>query len=336
MTTTTTTAKRPRLTIRPADALTAPERRQLEVAGLDDIAPIEAWAATGSNRQNAYATHGLFRYYGKFPPPIASHLIDEYTKTGDLVFDPMCGSGTTGVESILKSRRCELRDINPLSILVSDVKTRHLAAEDLTAALDRIAASYRPLTVDEYDHCPVGLRNPEHWFLEETSDSLRGLHRQVEAHGAKDVRRFFQVVFATTVRKVSRATTQQGRLFLDRESARKDAWPTFQDNARRAIDAVSSLATDAATNVGVDRHNLTEPLDDRYHKTVDLVVLHPPYFTNYRYSRVTSLELAWLGHDQRRVRDDEVRECFKQGDPENRHKYIDDMHRALTHAADLL
>ncbi|MGH3085557.1 MAG: DNA methyltransferase, partial [Gaiellaceae bacterium] len=107
-------------------------------AGLGDLAPVEAWTVPGSSRQLSYATHGVFRFFGKFPPPVAGHLISTHTAPGELVIDPMCGSGTTGVECILAHRRSVLGDVNPLALLLARVKTRPIDLRLLDAAVNRI------------------------------------------------------------------------------------------------------------------------------------------------------------------------------------------------------
>lgn len=47
------------------------------------------------------------------PIAVYSPLIEMVTKPGDLVFDPMCGSGTTGTVCRKLGRRVVLADINP-------------------------------------------------------------------------------------------------------------------------------------------------------------------------------------------------------------------------------
>ncbi|NMX79886.1 site-specific DNA-methyltransferase [Pseudomonas sp. WS 5503] len=47
------------------------------------------------------------------PMAVYSPLIEMVTKPGDLVFDPMCGSGTTGAVCKKLGRRAVLADINP-------------------------------------------------------------------------------------------------------------------------------------------------------------------------------------------------------------------------------
>lgn len=46
------------------------------------------------------------------PLPVYDKLIRMVTKEGDLIFDPMCGSGTTGVVAQVRQRRAILNDYN--------------------------------------------------------------------------------------------------------------------------------------------------------------------------------------------------------------------------------
>lgn len=305
----------------------------MAVAGLGDVAPVEAWTATGSSHDLAYATHGLFRYFGKMPPPVARYLIESHTDPEDLVYDPMCGSGTTGVEAVLTARRAVLADVSPIARLVARVKSRWVARGGLEAALDEVRERYVPLA-DGFE--PVGLRNVGHWFLPETMASLRGLRAVIGKRADGPVTDFLWAAFAGTVRRVSRATTQQGRLFLDADTAMTDALTPFVRRAHRGAEAVAALPRDAARRVEVVAHDLRNPWPHERPEPARLVILHPPYFTGYRYSRVNSLELAWLGEAHAAVRRHEVREFFKHGESARAADYAADVAAAVVNASRLL
>jgi hypothetical protein len=319
----------PEVEVRGAEALSADEIEMLERAGLLGDHPIEAWTVLGSNRDVGYSTHSLFRYFGKFPPPIAGHLIRSHTGPGDLVRDPTAGSGTTGVESVLHGRECELSDINPLCALIARVKTRHVDEDKLLEALGRVSACYCPLDSSDADIEPIGLRNVEHWFLPETIRSLRGLRFAVELELSPLEREFLRLSFASTVRRVSRATTQQGRQFLDAETALEDAWPVFERNARRAAKSVGALPADSAVKVS----QLDALVPQSHAAPAALTILHPPYFNAYKYSSINSFEMAWLGYLRADVRKAEIREAFKTATTEKVAAYVDDIENLLMNAS---
>lgn len=51
------------------------------------------------NFSTGYATHGLFPYRGKFHPQLIKGLLNILSiQPGEIVLDPMCGSGITDVE----------------------------------------------------------------------------------------------------------------------------------------------------------------------------------------------------------------------------------------------
>lgn len=323
------------LDIRLQDQLLENEEALLKSANLEDVAPVEAWTAIGTNNQLAYATHGFFRYFGKFPPPIATHLITKYTNPGDLVCDPMCGSGTSGVESLLLNRNALLNDVNPLSCLLADVKTRKLEEDKMRESVRRIESQYVPLTEDEYNFSPIGLRNASHWFLPETTNSLRGIKKLIDEETNEHLRNFLNVAFAGTVRRVSRATTQQGRLFLDVETAVENALPFFVKRAQKGIEGILELPETKKLPI-ITSFNLVESVPDKYNNMAELLILHPPYFNSYKYSSINSLELAWLGMNYHEVRKNEVKEFFKVGKPENAERYVEDMLNVINNASNIL
>lgn len=310
------------------------EQNLIKNANFDSDTLFESWCAIGTNNQLAYSTHGMFRYFGKFPPVIATYLINNYTCESDLIIDPMSGSGTSAVECLLLNRNCIVNDVNPMSSLLAKVKSTYIPEKDLLDTLAYINNNYTPLTIDEYAFEPVALKNYQHWFLEETSNSLRGLKKLIDKIEDININNFFKVVFASIVRRVSKATTQQGRLFLDVETALPDALELFNKKAHKAILAVSSLPIN--NKITVLNNDMRSECFDNYIGKAKLVILHPPYFNSYKYSSINSLETGWLGFDRVEYRKQEIKEFFKVGKPEKVSQYVDDMHEALTNALSLL
>ena len=198
-------------------------------SGIKKFSPvIEIWTSEASNKALSYHSHGIFRYFGKFPPPIARHLIKTYTKEKDLVIDPMCGSGTSGLEALLLNRSANCFDINPLSVLISKVKITPIDKDDYLKTFEIIKKLYSDKKIKKQKVDLLGLKNPSHWFLPETLESLSKIKFAIETTSkSMETKEALTVAFLSIVRRVSRATTQQGRLFLDVETAEKDAFPFF-------------------------------------------------------------------------------------------------------------
>lgn len=64
-------------------------------------------------------------FHGAFIPAVAEGLILRHTEPGDWVWDPMAGSGTTGLVAERLARRCFMSDLTPTSpeIVQADART---------------------------------------------------------------------------------------------------------------------------------------------------------------------------------------------------------------------
>ncbi|MEU4693739.1 DNA methyltransferase [Actinoplanes sp. NPDC023714] len=89
---------------------------------------------------------------GKMLPHLAAHAINAYTAPGDLVFDPMCGAGTTLVEAMHLGRHAIGIDIEPqftaiaaanvdLALTQAAFGTAKVITGDATQLLDLVPAS---------------------------------------------------------------------------------------------------------------------------------------------------------------------------------------------------
>ncbi len=59
------------------------------------------------------AIYNAHSYHTKVPPQGIEPYIEHYTRPGDIVLDPFCGSGMTGVAALKLGRRVILNDLSP-------------------------------------------------------------------------------------------------------------------------------------------------------------------------------------------------------------------------------
>ena len=71
--------------------------------------------------KNTYV-YDAHTYHTKVPPGGIAQLIEYYTKPGDTVLDPFCGSGMTGVAAAPLGRKVLLSDLSPAAVFIA----RHL------------------------------------------------------------------------------------------------------------------------------------------------------------------------------------------------------------------
>nr|WP_276976855.1 site-specific DNA-methyltransferase [Ferrimicrobium acidiphilum] len=106
-------------------------------AGIQSVAK----AALGISRV-AGLTHAFYRYPARFSPDFARAAILAYSRPGDVILDPFMGGGTTAVESLALGRRFIGADINPISRILTSVKTTPLTREDASTLLGWLSGAH--------------------------------------------------------------------------------------------------------------------------------------------------------------------------------------------------
>src|SRR4030067_1562116 len=66
--------------------------------------------------------HNFHSFPAKFPPQLPRKFIDALTQPGDVVLDPMLGSGTTILEAFLAGRKGIGFGIDPFALKISKKK----------------------------------------------------------------------------------------------------------------------------------------------------------------------------------------------------------------------
>lgn len=79
--------------------------------------------------------HQIAPYIGKMKSTMASRLIREYSRPGDLVLDPFVGSGIVALECLIAGRQIIASDINPYAVLLTRAKME--APRTLAQALSK-------------------------------------------------------------------------------------------------------------------------------------------------------------------------------------------------------
>lgn len=293
------------------------------------------------NETNAdldYATHSFFRYFGKLPPSVVRHILLEglkYNPRGPIL-DLMCGSGTSLVEAKLLGVDSIGVDINPLSVLVSKVKTTYVAPDALRKTFEHlkdVVVSTNKWLDLEVPRFP----NVDYWFSSPVQQQLAMLKQNMDDIANKDHRDFFTVAFLGIIRKVSNASPRIGRLFhlgYDREV---DVIETFFSKVGNMIAGMEDFGgrltrSAEARAIQADARHTQLPGNQ-----FSFIINHPPYFALYKYSSdVLRFELEWAGCDRKSISRAEIRDGFKTTEIASFEDYAEDMVAVLQEGYRLL
>jgi len=285
-------------------------------------------------QNSKYASHNFHSFPAKFPPQLPRRFITALTRPGDIVLDPMSGSGTTIVEAYLAGRRGLGFDIDPLALLLSRVKTTSVSKETLaqteTELLNHATILRRKGEAELQKH----LKNRwddktrafiDYWFAPETQLDLLALLLEIEKLEDTRAKDFFKLAFSSIIitksggvslafdlahtrpHRAKLVTNRAGEIILsngiDKVSpsrlkfAKKTLRPVFEEFKKRVQKNLAGIITAFAGEIRPDisfGNAQRLPLDKA---SVDLIVTSPPYASNaIDYMRAHKFSLVWLGH----------------------------------------
>ena len=252
-----------------------------------------------------YLTHGIHAYTAKLIPHIPKHFIQKYTRKGNLVLDPFCGSGTTLLEAILLGRNAVGIDINPLAILISGVKTALLEVDELSRAIEIMKSSLK----NSNNMTLVDFPNIDYWFCEKAQNELYRIKYCVENSRSKiDARiyKFFLSCFSSIIRKSSFADPRMAKTYKSKrvlEKIRKGWVPTpiqyFEESLDKNLERMRNLSESVGSNYNCevfhgDARETQAILKNNEINEVDFLITSPPYINAQDYFRSYKLEIWWL------------------------------------------
>lgn len=255
-----------------------------------------------SSNDVSYLTHNIHKYPAKFIPHVPRWAIRKYLKSkNSWVLDSFCGSGTTLVEGMINGQNVIGIDIDPLSCLITKVKTTPIIgkklvrskAELIEAIKKKSDASFKP---------PIS--NLKHWFESEQIRALWQIRKCIENFSEdKDLYNFFMITFSSIIRKASNADNQSQKTYVSHTFRKnpKPAIPLFLKN----LDIYSSRILEFSKLIKgnnneviiltADSRNIKEVIKEQNIEKVDIAITSPPYIKALDYIYTQMVEYFWIG-----------------------------------------
>lgn len=243
--------------------------------------------------------YGIHPYPAMFHFLLVRKIIREFSKEGSYILDPFMGSGVVAGECLISGRNFIGYDINPLSILISNVRTTPLQYKILLETLESISKSFKKQKPEAME-----FHNIHYWFDKKVIGNLSRLRQAIFIIENEEVKNFFKVAFSETVRKVSRTRFNEFKLLRKKEeNSNLDVLKVFQEISFKNIGLLTNFYKNLLPHnitLKIEEWNILNgiPLED---DSIDLMITSPPYGdsrTTVAYGQFSRLSLRWLGLEE--------------------------------------
>ena len=252
-------------------------------------------------------THGFHKYPAKFIPHIPKWAITKYLNGNKdkNILDPFCGSGTTLVEGIIAGYNVIGVDIDPLSALISKVKTTQIEENQLNLISTWLIAEIN--SKREGTFIP-DCESIEHWFTNEAIKKLsliRTLINQIPnefgvSEKVKDIQDLLLICFSSIIRRVSNADNESQKTYVSHTKVKEpnEVNTLFFSQLDMFVDRVIKFTsvTNSESKNKIIQSSSSEYLSDKLNGIrIDLAITSPPYIKAIDYIYNQMVELFWIG-----------------------------------------
>lgn len=228
------------------------------------------------------------------------------------VADPFVGSGTVLCEAMLAGKQFIGQDINPLAVLIS--KMRH-ACLDIERIDESLTKCLKWIEADSSDAYEANFFNQSKWLNKGVNIGLSRIKRSIEKESNKNVRIFFWVALAETIRLNSNSRTSTYKLHIrpaDECNANMgDVMEAFNRICRSNLAIINELRLrldadgflkgshyEPSVNIALGDSTAALPgLSNNTSASFEMVMSSPPYGDNKTtvpYGQAAWLPLQWI------------------------------------------
>jgi len=302
------------------------------------------WSFKDEN--TSYLTHGIHPYPAKFIPQIASSLIQNLSSPGELVFDPFSGSGTTALEANLARRKSVNIDLNPLAIIIGQVKTTKINNQ-IKIEIEKLIQEIKNTDSGSLDYYSFTRKNKnkklkipeipniEKWFHNNAIKELSFISNLINNLKDQAAKNIGLVSLSKTILRVSNQVSETQYSSKPKEIPKELTINLFLENLQKIVKKLNhtKLSTLSSKFILADiRKPIVGFSNDLPIKenSIDLVVTSPPYPNVTDYHLYHRFRLFWLGYDPRELANNEIGSHLRhQKEKTNFKDYMSEMKLAL-------
>lgn len=276
----------------------------------DTLAAIDREILNGENHDKREFVRKLINYPAMMVPSVQESIIKallESLPNEKSILDPFMGASNTLVAGMKYGFNVFGQDINPLSLLISQVKTANYNCDYLKESRNKLKEI---IDADSVNSVDVNFKNIDKWFKPEVKEELSKIRRAILKEIDIKIRKFFWVTLAEVIRVSSndRTSTFKMHIRTSEEILGRKISPikVFFNICDKSIEDMNDFRnTLKQSNLLVDGNyskkaevkwgnSMTEiQTDSRF----QLLLTSPPYGDNHTtvtYGQFSYLPLQWI------------------------------------------
>lgn len=263
--------------------------------------------ALHASRRLRYGPHNLHEYRGKFFPQLVRSLINiSGIPDAALLLDPMCGSGTATCEALSSGRSAIGADLNPLSVLISKVKSA-VVLEKPSFFFNTIDSHLKAFCFKKTSLLHIWSQEDIdyliRWFDSKALDDLASILSVIQTVQNPLYRDYFKICLSNIIRSVSWQKDTDLRVRKEiKPYIASTAISRFKEESYVQLDRIYSylciLKIQTSDSMFSIRQGNAIDITDvfpEYKGKVDILVTSPPYAMALPYLDTDRLSLVVLG-----------------------------------------
>lgn len=282
---------------------------KLQLRSNNSIRDVLKRIASSKGNSHSHSDGARFHPFpARMPIWLAEEIVVALTAKGDIVLDPMVGSGSTATASLRAHRAVIGTDIDPMALLLSRVATtaykREIATKRLAQILERAERhAAHGLYVDTVRKAfnSEGQDFLKYWFPTCSQKQLFALTEEIAAEPAGKYRDLAWITLSSLI--IAKSAGVSYALDISRSRPHKvkdkpvpDGFDAWRRRSKVVVDrlpfTVDSVPPVRARIEHADARKL--PVEDA---SVNLVVTSPPYLNAIDYVRTHKFSLVWMGYE---------------------------------------
>lgn len=276
---------------------------------LESLNRIDSTILNGINYNSRDYARKILNYPAMMVPCVQESIIK--TLVNDLpneasMIDPFMGASNALVTGMRYGTDIFGQDINPLSVLISQVKTS-IYSEYLNESFNLISER---LNKSSYQNVDVNFKNIDKWFKKDVQIELSQIRRAIFGESDEKIRKFYWVALAEVIRLTSNDRTSTFKMHIRKQEdiLNRNLSPKeyFKKICKRSIEDLFKVKSELFEKNLIENSNYKKEVDINWgdskngintEKQFNLLVTSPPYGDNHStvtYGQFSYLPLQWI------------------------------------------